>query len=68
MRVHLHFKTPDVVDNAAEYEFEHIEDPEEREEAIAEFKSEMKRFIKYGENVTLEYNRETKEMTVVQID
>lgn len=56
MIVHISFKTPDAVDNA-------IEDLSEEE--AAKVLSITKKYIKYGECVTLEVDTDNETITVI---
>lgn len=59
MEFRLAFKTPDIID----YAVEGIEDPEERERQ----KTALEKFIKYGENVCIEFDTEKGTATVLPV-
>lgn len=59
----IYMKTPDALLNTLDDVFPHLKD-DGAFEGRAKLKSQLERFIQYGENVTLLFDSEKNEMTV----
>jgi hypothetical protein len=62
VKIKFYFKTPDVLGYAMMDSFGNTEEDEEDKERV---KKDLEKWIQYQENVTLEYDTETKDMRVL---
>jgi hypothetical protein len=68
VKLEIHFKTPDTVDLALEEVKDDPEDPECNDEALRdELKHKIRKWIEYGESVTLIYDEHKDEMIVKRV-
>lgn len=69
MRVQLTFKSPDVVDYALNDLFSDEENDHDDIDGLDRdtLENDLKRYIQYGEYLTVEYDSETKKMSVIPV-
>lgn len=58
MKIQLHFKTPDVIDYAVWGQHHRIN--------VETLKEKLKKYIKYDEQLIVEFDTETETMTIIE--
>jgi len=66
MKATVMFKTPDVTEYAIEDAIRYVDSEDEKEEIKAKLEAVFKKFIEYGECISIEFDTDTQTAVVVK--